>query len=81
MSKEFKKYLVMKPEVTRIFDELDQFKQFCVEYGFVFNEANLGNEYSPYGDFKRWQNGKMPRDNWGWLIRQAGRTPQGYKNA
>ena len=28
MAKDFKKYLVMKPEVTRIFDELDRYRQF-----------------------------------------------------
>lgn len=71
---QFKKYLVMKSEVTRIFDELDRFRQFCVDYGFPFNEAHLGNEYSPYGDFIRWRNGRYPRDNWGWAIKQGRRN-------
>jgi hypothetical protein len=79
MAKEFKKYLVTKSEVTKIFDELDRYRQFCVDYGFPYNEAHLGNEYSPYGDFKRWQNGKFPRDNWGWMIRQGSRGFSGTK--
>ena len=73
MAKDFKKYLGMKPEVVRIFDELDRFREFCVNYGFSFNEAHLGNEYSPYGDYLRFQNGRWPRDNWGWMIRQGQR--------
>jgi hypothetical protein len=79
MAKDHKKYFVMKPEVNRIFDELDQYRQFCVDYGFPFNEAHLGNDYSPYSDFKRWQHGKNPRDNWGWMIRQANRNYSGTK--
>lgn len=70
---QYKKYFTMKPEVTRIFDELDRFRQFCADYGFPFNEAHLGNEYSPYGDYLRFQNGRWPRDNWGWMIRQGQR--------
>ena len=74
MSKDqYKKYLVMKPEVTRIYDELDRFREFCVDYGFPFNEAHLGNDYSPYGDYQRWLGGRWPRDNWGWMIRQGHR--------
>jgi hypothetical protein len=74
MSRErFKKYLVMKPEVNRIFDELDRYRRFCVEYGYAFNEAHLGNDHSPYADYMRFQQGKTPRDNWGWAIKQSRR--------
>lgn len=69
-----KKYLTFKPEVTRIFDELDQFREFCRDFGYVFNEAHLGNNHSPYADFQRWRNGKYPRDNWGYLIKQGRRN-------
>jgi hypothetical protein len=65
-----KKYFVMKPEVTRIFDELDRYRQFCVEYGYPFNEAHLGNDHSPYSEFMRFQQGKNPRDNWSWSAKQ-----------
>lgn len=62
------------PRVHQIFDELDRYRDFCVEFGFVFNEAHLGNDHSPYADFLRYQQGKLPRDNWGWAIKQ------GHKN-
>lgn len=59
-----KKYLRMKPEVTKIFDDLDEYRQFCVDFGHRYNEADLGNERSPYGDYQRFKKGKMVRDNW-----------------
>jgi hypothetical protein len=71
MARDNKKYLVMKPEVSRIFDDLARYQEFCIEYGFVYDEAHLGNEYSPYGDYLRCQQGRLPRDNWGWMVRQG----------
>jgi hypothetical protein len=63
------KYFRMKPEVTNIFDELDKYREFCQDYGFVFNEAHLGNERSPYNDYLKLKNrGWFPRDNWGHAI-------------
>ena len=59
-----KKYLRIKPEVNKIFDDLAAYKEFCVKKGFVFNEAHLYNEKSPYGDFVRHQRGKDVRNNW-----------------
>jgi len=77
-----KKYLVMKPEVTHIFDELDRYRKFCVDFGYVFNEAHLGNDHSPYADFLRWQQGKYPRDNWIWAVKQGRRNyVEGTDNA
>jgi len=81
MAKEFKKYFVMKPEVSKIFDDLEQYKKFCVEFGYPYNEAHLGDDHSPYYDFKRWQNGKNPRDNWTWTIKQMNRKDAGNRNA
>ena len=69
----------MKPEVVKIFDELDQYRQFCVDFGYPYNEAHLGADHTPYTDFKRWQNGKTPRDNWSWVLRQANRNHSNSK--
>ena len=46
-----KKYLVMKPEVRNIFEDLEVYRQFCVDYGYTFDERHLYNERSPYGEF------------------------------
>ena len=59
-----KKYLRMKPEVAKIFEELEEYRNFCVDHGHIFNEADLGNERSPYADFQRYRKGKTVKDNW-----------------
>lgn len=69
-----KKYLRMKPEVNKIFEELEEYQAFCVRQGYVFDEADLYVERSPYGDFVRTKKGKWPRDNWGFAIRNARRA-------
>jgi hypothetical protein len=66
-----KKYFREKPEVTKIFDDLDEYREFCVRQGYSFNEADLYNDRSPYGDYLRTKKGKWPRDNWGYALRQA----------
>lgn len=64
----------MKPEVNRIYDDLDAYREFCVKQGYVFNEAHLYNERSPWGDYQRSLRGKYPRDNWNQVI-AYGRRP------
>lgn len=58
------KYLRIKPEVHEIFDELEGYLAFCKKQGYVFDEAHLGNEKTPWGEWQRVKNGKPPRDNW-----------------
>jgi len=43
-AKWLKKYLVMKPEVSAIFDELEKYREFCVEYGYPYDERHLNYE-------------------------------------
>lgn len=65
-----KKYLRTKPEVSKIFDDLEEYRDFCSRQGYMFNEADLYNDRSPYGDLIRTKKGKWPRDNWGYAQRQ-----------
>jgi hypothetical protein len=58
------KSLVMKPEVTKIFDDLDAYRDFCVEYGHVFNEKHLYEKKSPWGDMQRLIAGKKITNIW-----------------
>ena len=62
--KSLQKYLVMKPEVRNIFEDLEVYKQFCIDYGYVYDERHLYNERSPYGEFVRYTKGKEPWDHW-----------------
>jgi hypothetical protein len=59
-----KKFLQFKPEVVKIFNDIDEYRDFCVTYGYQFNEADLYNERSNYGEFSRYKKGKLPKDNW-----------------
>ena len=44
-----KKYLTMKPEVKQIFDDLDAYREFCVEQGYNYDERHLYHEKTPWG--------------------------------
>ena len=54
----------MKEQLTKIFDDLDNYRKFCVEYGHVFNEAHLYKGDSPWGQYSRWRRGDRVVDNW-----------------
>lgn len=54
----------MKPEVRSIFDDLDQYREFCVEQGYFFDEAHLYNEKTPWGEMQRILRGKPARPGW-----------------
>lgn len=60
-----KKHLTLKPEVKRVFDDLDLYRTFCVEQGRRFNESDLYNERSRiYQEFVSAQAGKTVRNHW-----------------
>ena len=55
----------MKPEVSDIYDDLEQFREFCVKYGRIFREADLYNNRSEtYQDYVRNKSGKNVRNGW-----------------
>jgi len=58
------KYLKMKPELNKIFDDLEEYRLFCVRQGLLFNEGHLYKEHSPYGEFVKAQRGKEVKDHW-----------------
>lgn len=51
--------------VNKIFEDLDRFREFCVEYGHRFDESNLYNmrNYS-YQQFSKFQTGKAAKNQW-----------------
>jgi hypothetical protein len=54
----------MKDQMIKIFDDLDNYRKFCVEYGYVFNEAHLYKGDTPWGQYSRWRRGDRVVDNW-----------------
>jgi hypothetical protein len=57
--------MIKNTKVNKIFDDLDAFRQFCVDYGYVFNEKDLYRRNShSYVNFERAQMNKSFADNW-----------------
>lgn len=56
--------MIKNKNVARVFDELDAYRAFCVEYGFSFNEADLYKRNTPYGQYERSRRGDYVRNNW-----------------
>jgi hypothetical protein len=51
--------------VNQIFNDLDRYRNFCVEFGYRFNEADLYNTRSwNYKQFQRMLTGQRPRNQW-----------------
>jgi hypothetical protein len=53
-----------KKNVDRIFDDLEKYLVFCVEYGINYNPSHLYKENSPYREFTKRLKGREPRNRW-----------------
>ncbi len=58
------KYFRMTKEVRNLFDDLEEYLEFCKKQGYVYDEAHLYNEKTPWGEMQRVKAGKHPKDNW-----------------
>lgn len=53
------------PKVAQIFTDLENYREFCVDFGYVFNEATLYDMRSfVYRQFQKHQTGKFAKYNW-----------------
>ena len=52
------------PTINEIFNELDAYRDFCREFGHVFDEAHLYNYKTAYGQFDRYRKGQRVTNNW-----------------
>ena len=53
------------PKVAEIFDALDDLRNFCVDYGYRFNEADLNNFKSyAWQQFNKFSQGKNAKNMW-----------------
>ena len=51
--------------VDKIFDDLDSYRDFCRDYGYVFNERDLYTQKSYiYRQYLKFIAGKPVKDNW-----------------
>jgi len=55
----------MSDTVNKIFDELDNFRDFCRDYGYRFNEKDLYNWKSyAWQQYNKMLSGKTVKDMW-----------------
>jgi len=55
----------MKQEVSKVFDDLDDFLRFCKTFGHPYNEADLYNSNSEvYTQYRMLKEGKRISNNW-----------------
>jgi hypothetical protein len=53
------------PRVNQIFDDLEQFRQFCVDWGYRFDESYLYNMRNyAFQQFNKYNSGKNFKDQW-----------------
>ena len=53
------------PKTRAVFEDLDQYLDFCRDYGYRFNEADLYNWKSyAYQQFNKFLQGKTAKDMW-----------------
>lgn len=53
------------PKVRQIFDDLEKYRDFCVDYGYKFDEAHLYDmKQFAYRQHTKQLAGKQPKDNW-----------------
>jgi hypothetical protein len=53
------------PKVRQIFEDLEKYKEFCVDYGYVFDEAHLYDmKQFSYRQHTKQLSGKQPKNNW-----------------
>lgn len=64
-------------EINKVFDDLDVYRSFCVEFGHVFNERDLYNLRShSFTQYERYRKGQRVTNNWkedrrAWLAEQS----------
>ena len=57
-------HMIKNKQVNRVFDDLESYRTFCVEYGFRFDEADMYKRNTPYGQYERHRRGDPVRNNW-----------------
>lgn len=57
--------MIKNRNVNRVFNDLDDFRDFCVAYGYIFDEKDLYKRNSPsYVQYERHRRGDSFVDRW-----------------
>ena len=53
------------PKVRQIFEDLEKYKEFCIDYGYIFDESHLYDmKQFSYRQHTKQLAGKQPKNNW-----------------
>jgi hypothetical protein len=53
------------PKVNQIFNDLDKYREFCVDYGYKFDESTLYDMRSyVFRQFNKYMTGKPAKNSW-----------------
>jgi hypothetical protein len=53
------------PKVNQIFNDLDKYREFCVDYGYKFDESSLYDMRSyVFRQYNKFTTGKIAKNNW-----------------
>lgn len=56
--------MIRNKKIHQIFDELDAYRDFCRDYGYIFDEKDLYRRNTPYGQFERAKRGDYVTNHW-----------------
>jgi hypothetical protein len=60
-----KPQLRSNPQVNQLFEAIEKYKEFCVNYGYKFDESHVHDMKSyPYQQFTKFLSGKNFKDQW-----------------
>jgi hypothetical protein len=63
------------PRTQRVFDDLDKYRNFCKEYGYRFDEADLySNRSYMWRQYTKLLSGKEVKDQWEQVLNPAKAT-------
>ena len=53
-----------KEATKKIFDDLDSYRDFCRQFGWVFDEKTLYKLNTPWEYYTKWKQGERVPNNW-----------------
>jgi hypothetical protein len=56
--------MIKNKTVNRVFNDLDDYRNFCRDYGYVFKEADLYHRNTTYSLFEKSRRGEYVKNNW-----------------
>lgn len=56
--------MIRNKRVGQVFDDLDNYRDFCREYGYKFDEKDLYRRGTPYGQYERYKRGDPVVNHW-----------------